>query len=141
MTDNEGREPEPLALGRRTVLQGAALTGAVAVLGSCSSDGAAPTPVQSDGPLAATADIPVNGGLIIDQAVVVTQPEAGTFRAFSAICTHKGCPVHDVTDGVINCTCHGSQYSVSDGSVLAGPAPSPLPEVPVQVTDGQVVRA
>jgi Rieske Fe-S protein len=47
--------------------------------------------------LAAKADIPVGGGTVFkDEKVVVTQPEAGTFEAFTAVCTHQGCIVKEV---------------------------------------------
>ena len=43
----------------------------------------------------AAADVPVGGGTILaDQQVVVTQPEKGTYKAFTAICTHQGCTVN-----------------------------------------------
>jgi len=54
--------------------------------------------------------------------VVVTQPAPGTFKAFSAICTHRGCTVNKVADGTIDCPCHGSKYAIADGSVVNGPA-------------------
>src|SRR4051794_14697051 len=48
------------------------------------------------------ADIPVGGGKVFDRLkVVVTQPTAGDFKAFTAICTHQGCTVQDVANGVI----------------------------------------
>ena len=56
---------------------------------------------------------------------MVTQPAAGEFRAFSATCTHQGCAVGDVTDGTINCPCHGSKFAVADGAVVDGPARRP----------------
>ena len=62
------------------------------------------------------------GTVFADKQVVVTQPEAGTFRAFSAICTHQGCTVNKVAAGTIDCPCHGSKYSITDGSVVRGPA-------------------
>ena len=74
----------------------------------------------------AAADVPVGGGTVIDQSVVVTQPAKGEFKAFSAICTHQGCTVGSVTDGQIVCPCHGSHFSIKDGSPVSGPAPSPL---------------
>jgi Rieske Fe-S protein len=84
--------------------------------------------------LAKTADIPEGGGKIFkDQGVVVTQPTAGTFKAFSAKCTHRGCAVAAVTGGVITCPCHNSAFSVSDGSVRKGPATSPLPAARITV--------
>jgi Rieske Fe-S protein len=47
--------------------------------------------------LAAKTDIPVGGGTVFkNEKVVVTQPEAGTFEAFTAVCTHQGCIVKDV---------------------------------------------
>jgi len=57
---------------------------------------------------------------------VVTQPVSGTFKAFSATCTHQGCAVSEVANGTINCPCHGSRFAVADGSVTAGPATTPL---------------
>ena len=52
----------------------------------------------------------------------MTQPVAGTFKAFSATCTHQGCTVNEVAGGTINCPCHGSKFAVADGAPTAGPA-------------------
>jgi len=69
------------------------------------------------------ANVPVGGGYIdFDGGVIVTQPEAGQFRAFDANCTHMHCLITWVADGLIQCPCHGSQFHVSDGSVARGPA-------------------
>lgn len=74
------------------------------------------------------ADVPVGGGKILaKQQVVVTQPTAGHFKAFSAICTHQGCIVGAIADKQIVCPCHGSKFSIADGSVTNGPAATPLP--------------
>ncbi|MBW0117311.1 Rieske (2Fe-2S) protein, partial [Pseudonocardia abyssalis] len=92
--------------------------------------------------LAAAATIPVGGGRVFaDLDLVVTQPTAGEFRAFSATCTHQGCAVTEVTDGQIVCPCHGSTFSAVDGSPTAGPAAQPLPRRTVAVRDGSVVPA
>ncbi|THV13421.1 Rieske (2Fe-2S) protein [Nocardioides caeni] len=92
--------------------------------------------------LVATADVPVGGGVILsEEELVVTQPGDGSFVAFTAICTHQGCLVGSVGDGAITCPCHNSTFSITDGSVLGGPANGPLEEVAVEVVDGQVVRA
>ena len=91
--------------------------------------------------MAPTSDIPVGGGKILaDQQVVVTQPTEGEFLAFSAICTHQGCPVAEVSQDGILCTCHGSRFAIEDGSVLAGPATEPLPEEPITVEGDTILR-
>jgi Rieske Fe-S protein len=89
--------------------------------------------------LAATSQIPVGSGKIFTgPRVVVTQPAAGDFKAFSAVCTHMGCIVNQISDGTIDCPCHGSQYSIMTGDVVAGPAPSPLPAKHITVSGGSV---
>lgn len=92
--------------------------------------------------LVAAADVPVGGGVVLEaEELVVTQPVAGEFKAFSAICTHNRCLVGSVTDGVITCPCHNSTFSAADGSVTGGPAPTALPAVAVKVANDQVVKA
>ena len=91
------------------------------------------------GALTATSAIPVGGGKIFTaQTTVVTQPSAGEFKVFSAVCTHMGCIVNQIADGRIDCPCHGSEYSITDGAVLAGPAPKPLPAKPFKVTGDSI---
>ena len=107
------------------------------------TDPAAATTTASGGgtanALASTLDIPVGGGKIFaDKKVVVTQPVAGTFKGFSSTCTHLGCTVNKVADGLIQCPCHGSRYSVVDGTVKAGPAPKPLPPQNITVSGTQI---
>jgi Rieske Fe-S protein len=87
----------------------------------------------------AKSSVPVGGGVIMSDAdYVVTQPRKGTFKAFSDICTHQGCKLSEVASGTINCPCHGSQFSITDGSVANGPASTPLPEYQTTVSGGQV---
>jgi Rieske Fe-S protein len=103
---------------------GAPATGGSAATGSAAAAGA----------LAATSQVPDGGGKIIDgKNIVITQPESGSFRAFTAICTHEGCIVNSVSNGTINCPCHGSKFSIKDGSVVNGPAPSPLAAIAIKV--------
>jgi Rieske Fe-S protein len=156
VTDQPLRDGETT---RRAALAGAGLAGA-ALLAGCSSassssstasgmPSSAPAAAGSSGAAAAgsgggtalgsASEIAVGGGKVFtDAKVVVTQPSAGEYKAFSAVCTHQGCIVDQVANGTIDCPCHGSQFSIKDGSVVAGPAPSPLPAAAVTVSGGQV---
>ncbi len=99
-------------------------------------------PEDVDAPIATTDEVPVGGGAVFSEhEVVVTQPEEGTFRAFSTSCTHEGCPVDEVAEGQIHCPCHGSRFSIEDGSPVEGPAQSPLEEVQIRVDGDSVVLA
>jgi Rieske Fe-S protein len=90
--------------------------------------------------IAQTSQIPVDGGMVVtaDNGTVITQPDAGSYKAFTAICTHAGCTVGSVSNNQIMCPCHGSVYSAVDGSVLAGPAPAPLAAKQITVSGGQI---
>ncbi|MFF0311708.1 Rieske (2Fe-2S) protein [Streptosporangium sp. NPDC004379] len=140
---------------RRAMLLGAGGAGVAAVLTACGGDGGQTTAEvgepsaagsadadtqQGQGTLAKTADIPVGGGTVFeDRKVVVTQPAAGEFKAFSSVCTHKGCQVQSVSDGTINCPCHGSRFAIADGSVKQGPATKPLEAKEVKVEGDSIV--
>ena len=130
---------------RRTVLGGTAALGVgLPLLAACGSDdgGSDAEAPKSGTVLTTTGEVPVGGGVILAKdGLVVTQPEQGTFKAFSSKCTHQGCEVTKVTDGTINCPCHGSKFSISDGSVQDGPARSPLPETEVTVDGQDIVSA
>ena len=90
--------------------------------------------------LAATSEIPVGSGRIFTaEKVVVTQPVSGDFKAFSAVCTHMGCIVNQISNGTIDCPCHGSQFSIKDGSVVGGPAPSPLAAEAIKVSGEHII--
>ena len=161
MTDRRHDDETSLAT-RRTVLRGAMVAGVtVPFLAACGGDSTADEGSTSntgstgssrppdgggstgtDSAIATTADVPAGGGLILeDPQIVITQPAAGEFKGFSSICTHQGCPVDNVTDGTINCTCHGSMYSIKDGSVVDGPAPAPLPEQKIAVEGKSIALA
>jgi Rieske Fe-S protein len=126
---------------RRTVL--AAGAAAVAAVAGCSTYGEpknAPSPsAPADAVLAKTGDVPVGGGVIIgDSQVVITQPTAGTFKAFTSVCTHEQCQVASVEGGTINCNCHGSKFDIKDGSVVKDPAPQPLAAKQIKVTGDSI---
>ncbi|KOU13770.1 hypothetical protein ADK52_37960 [Streptomyces sp. WM6372] len=150
---------------RRTVLAAGAATLAGTVLSGCGNDGGteaaadnAPGTAPGDAQaqpsagaaagggggqaLAQTSDIPVGGGKVFkDQKVVVTQPMAGQFKAFSATCTHQGCSVATVKDGNIVCPCHQSLFKISDGTVAGGPATRPLAAAKIAVEGDKISLA
>lgn len=155
---------------RRTLLTGAGAVGLTAALTGCAAygdtgtDTAPPAPAggntggntgttgggaTGDGApagggagFAKTSDIPVGGGKIFeDQKIVVTQPTAGQFKCFTAVCTHAGCVVGDVSGGTINCPCHGSKFKVADGSVATGPAKKALAAVAIKVNGDSITKA
>jgi len=133
---------------RRNVLAGAAGVSAAAVLAACADNEAgAPPPAGAPaeapaGVLAKTSEIPINGGTVYaDQGVVVTQPTSGVFKAFSSTCTHKGCALAGVTDGVITCKCHGAAFALVDGSVQSGPAKRPLEAKSIKVDGDTIMMA
>ena len=154
--------PRPAsAQSRRALLVGAGVTCAAMLTGCTTYDAnnggvTAPAPSSASGTaapasgggtaaavaaLATTAEVPEGGGKIIDgKNIVITQPAAGTFKAFSAVCTHQGCIVSTVADGTIDCPCHGSKFSVKDGSVVNGPATRPLPPVAIKVEGTSIVQ-
>lgn len=116
----------------------AATSSAPAGSGNASSSSAASSG-SAAGALATTSEIPVGGGMIFPaNLVVVTQPAKGDFKAFSAVCTHMGCTVAAISNGTIDCPCHGSQYSIKNGAVLGGPAPKPLPAKQIKVTGDNI---
>ncbi|MBT3153919.1 Rieske (2Fe-2S) protein [Streptomyces sp. CHD11] len=139
---------------RRTVVAAAGAAGLAVALTACgdSDDGSSSSADSGSAggasddtagaTLASTADIPEGGGKVFaDRKVVVTQPSAGEFKAFSATCTHQGCAVKSVADGVINCPCHNSNFSIADGSVKGGPAKAPLPAVEITVSGDSITLA
>jgi Rieske Fe-S protein len=165
MTVEEPGTTEQGAASRRAMLLGAGAVGATALLAACADDSAntgtgapgggapaadptqpPPPPPGGDdtggggGALAKTGDIEVGGGKVFaKEGVVVTQPKKGDFKAFSATCTHQQCPVAEVAGGTINCTCHGSKFSIEDGSVKQGPARKPLAEKDITV-EGKSIK-
>jgi Rieske Fe-S protein len=159
---SESHLPVP-APSRRTVVAGLGAAGLAVALTACGSDDDASgsSTEQSAGPgaeasagagaeqsagagaaLAKTSDIPEGGGKVFkDEKVVVSQPTAGDYKAFSTICTHQKCPMVDLKDDILSCSCHGSQFSIADGSVKKGPATEPLPAQQITVSGDSITLA
>jgi thiosulfate dehydrogenase [quinone] large subunit len=164
-TDRPESGVRPLAgtdLGRRRLLiqiGGAAVAlvwvlallprtrGSIASTPTASPSGA-PTPVASPTgtKIGALADLQSQGSLTFqdptsgDPAVALALPGGGVV-AFDAVCTHAGCQVtYDSGQRLLVCPCHGAQFDPAHGAaVVAGPAPTPLPSIKVQVgSDGGV---
>jgi rieske iron-sulfur protein len=74
----------------------------------------------------------------------MTAQAADGVLAYSAVCTHQACPVNmwSADRNSFVCSCHGSVYDPMKGAeVLAGPAPRPLPALPLKTADGGPVVA
>ena len=154
---------------RRAVFGGAGALGAACVLAACGTDQTGssgnnepgytnnPLPAGSKGTdgsgsttgsgnngggtvLAAVSEVPEGGG-VIKGDYVITQPQSGTFKAFSKVCTHAGCDVNKVDGGVINCPCHNSSFNIETGEPTGGPANAPLPETKVKKDGDNIVAA
>ena len=94
-------------------------------------------------PMGSVEDVPVEGGVLFESdQYVVTQPKAGHFVGFDALCTHEGCP-EDVFDtpGKIECSCHGAAFDATSGKVEGGPAKKPLPKKPIIVEGNNIYKA
>jgi len=167
MTTSESLPPTA-APGRRTVVAAVGAAGLAVALSACGSSddssssdtsntqaganasggggtgtsGSASTGSGGGTALAKTSDIPEGGGKIFkDKSVVVTQPASGTYKAFSTRCPHAGCAVSSIANGVIVCPCHGSEFSVTDGSVKKGPATTGLTAADVTVSGDSITLA
>jgi Rieske Fe-S protein len=140
-------EVEESGPDRRSVMKAAALVvvpvAGVGTVAACSSGGSGSKPASGGGSGSGvsvpSSSVPLGGGFV-DQGnnIVVTQPEAGVFKAFTAVCTHQGCTVGGVTNNRIVCPCHGSVFSAEDGSVINGPASAPLAPMTTKVSGANV---
>ncbi|MFF3491563.1 Rieske (2Fe-2S) protein [Streptomyces sp. NPDC002795] len=153
MTASQEPAPTSHVPSRRVVVTAVGAAGIAAALSACGSsdeDTSQPAGNASSGggekkkgkEIAKTSDIPEGGGKILaDAGVVVTQPASGEFKAFTNICTHQGCKVSKVAGGTIDCPCHGSKFSIKDGSVTHPPATQPLEEKPLKVSGDSIELA
>jgi nitrite reductase/ring-hydroxylating ferredoxin subunit len=137
-------------ISRRGVLTSAVGVSAVATLAACTPEvtnlGNTPEPTapSTGGPVVVCkiTDIPIGSGKKFDVEgipILITQPRAGEFRGFSAVCTHRGYVMNNVINSEIKCDNHGALYSADDGSVISGPAPAALGKVEVTVDGDDVL--
>ena len=97
----------------------------------------------SDTPLGTVDMIPENSGYLFEaDEYIVTQPKPGKFVGFDSLCTHEGCPV-DVFDrpGIMACSCHSTDFKITNGAVIKGPAKKPIPFKPIIIEDGKIYKA
>ena len=115
---------------------------------SSSTPAAGPTPVASPTGtrIGALADLQSQRSLTFqdpttgDPAVAVSL-SGGSVVAFDAVCTHAGCTVsYDPNLKLLGCPCHGAEFDPAQGAaVVAGPAPTPLTTITLQIgADGGV---
>jgi nitrite reductase/ring-hydroxylating ferredoxin subunit len=137
-------------IARRTALA-AGLGGAGALaLAACGSSGPSQSAPpagggssDSSGAITALDSIKVGGsidGTLDGKPILVSRPSTDSAACFSAICTHMGCTVQ-AAGAQFHCPCHGSVYDAKTGAVIQGPAPRPLPKIPVRVHKGEIVPA
>ncbi|MFG1710235.1 Rieske (2Fe-2S) protein [Nonomuraea sp. M3C6] len=144
VTERGGAMPENgprNGYARREMLGVAGVAACGLALAGCGTGGAKAQPSIKGKVIAKTADVPVGGGTLVeDLNVVVTQPTQGVYKAFSSVCTHKGCAVSAPKENVIRCACHGSEFAADSGKATKGPATAPLASFQVKVEgDGIVV--
>jgi thiosulfate dehydrogenase [quinone] large subunit len=129
-----------LALVRRPSATPAAASPLPAAAGA---GGSSPAATTAGNVIASAASVPVGSAKSFTgpsgAPAYLLHPAADTFVAFSAICTHQGCPVSFVGPG-FQCPCHGATYD-QNGQVTGGPAPAPLTKIPVKVAGGEVTTA
>ena len=76
---------------------------------------------------------------VMDTRIAVANVD-GTFYAFADTCTHEGCSLAEgeLEETTLTCGCHGSQFDVSNGALLRGPAQEPLESYETRVEDGNL---
>jgi arsenite oxidase small subunit len=112
--------------------------------GKSSDKGSQTAATSNKAAIAAESDVAPGSAVTFKDAgspAVLVHLNNGDLVAYSAVCTHQGCTVA-YKNGQLACPCHGSVFDPAKGAaVVAGPAPKPLPEIPVKVEGGEVVKA
>ncbi len=91
---------------------------------------------------AKVGDLPPNSGKILlfgGKPAILVHTSQGTYKAFTAVCTHLACTVQYRPDfGHIWCACHDGHFDLN-GQVIGGPPPRPLAEFTVTVKGTEIV--
>ena len=136
-----------MSLSRRAAIGSMAAAGTIALAGCASAEvSTTPTPntpaVTGEVLLGLTSEVPVGGGtkFAVDKtlAVLVTQTKAGSYKGFSATCTHAGCIVSGVENREIACGCHGARFDPESGMPIAGPAKSALGKIVLDIRGEEI---
>ncbi|MGI9135472.1 MAG: Rieske (2Fe-2S) protein [Candidatus Nanopelagicales bacterium] len=101
---------------------------------------------SSGAQIAQAADVPVGSVFAFQDPqggpAFLLQPAAGTYLAYSGICTHNGCTVgYDEAAAEFACPCHGARFEVATGEPVQGPAQKPLTKIAVVESGGVVSYA
>ncbi|MEL6051585.1 Rieske (2Fe-2S) protein [Corynebacterium rouxii] len=110
---------------RRMFLLGSATTLAGVVLAACGGDASKAKEI-------AVREVPVGSAVIVGD-FILTQPTAGEYKAYSAVCTHQRAKITKVDGSHVICPAHGSIFDITDGSVVSGLARDPLKTATVNV--------
>jgi len=95
--------------------------------------------------VAQIGEIPVGGTKIFDYPTdaapcILVRTGDTTYVAYSRICTHNSCPVfYRPDENGFECRCHNGLFSITDGSVLQGPPPRPLPRIFLEVRGSDIL--
>ena len=112
--------------------------------GGSSGGGSKETQTQGGQAIARTSEVAPGSAVEFSdsgQPAVLVRLQSGDFVAYSAVCTHQRCKVA-YRNNQLACPCHGSVFNPTSGAeVVNGPAQLPLPEIPIEVRDGEVFRA
>lgn len=101
---------------------------------------------SSGAKIAMVSDVPVGSVFAFQDPqggpAFLLQPAAGTFLAYSGVCTHNGCTVgYDEAAAEFACPCHGARFEVATGEPVQGPAQQPLTKIAVVESGGTVSYA